>query len=136
MPLNYVDPKNKSLDYFSAVTALAKLYRQGVPTSSITPAMVGPTAPYWGDLLRPGGGYSLFCSGGTTNDPLQAAYDLFGCFSLNETTALFIMDYFDIPGPMNTGSNTFLTHSSRHCTPGDQTRMQTTTRCRRMSGTP
>jgi hypothetical protein len=107
MPLNYVDPKNKSLDYFSAVTALAKLYRQGIPTSSITPAMVGPTASYWGDLLKPGGGYSLFCSGGTTNDPLQAAYDLFGCFSLNETTALFIMDYFNIPGPMNTGSNTF-----------------------------
>jgi hypothetical protein len=107
MPLNYVDPKNKKLDYFSAVTALAKLYRQGIPTSSITSATVGPTAAYWSDLLRPGGGYDLFCSGGSTNDAAQAAYDLFSCFNLNETTALFVMDYFDEPAAMNTGSNTF-----------------------------
>ena len=107
MPLNFVDPKNKKLDYFSSVTALAKLYRQGIPTSSITSATVGPTAAYWSDLLRPGGGYDLFCSGGTTNDAAQAAYDLFSCFNLNETTALFIMDYFDEPAAMNTGSNTF-----------------------------
>jgi hypothetical protein len=38
---------------------------------------------------------------------LQAAYDLFSCFSVNETTALFVLDYFDTPGAMNTGSNTF-----------------------------
>jgi len=106
MPLNYVDPKSK-VDYFSAVTALAKLYRQGIPTSSITPAMVGPTASYWGNLLKPGGGYYELCSDAVTDDPLQAAYDLFSCFSTNETTALFILDYFDIPGAMNTGSNTF-----------------------------
>src|SRR5207245_11310038 len=36
-PLDLVDPKTK-IDYFTAVTALAQLYRQGVPTSSITPA--------------------------------------------------------------------------------------------------
>jgi hypothetical protein len=107
MPLNLVDPKNKNLDYFSAATALAKLYRQGVPTSSITPQMVGPTASYWSDLLQPGGGYYELCSDAVTNDPLQAVYDLFSCYNLNETTALFVLDYFDIPGPMNTGSNTF-----------------------------
>ncbi|MDP9340081.1 MAG: TonB-dependent receptor [Acidobacteriota bacterium] len=99
MPLNFVD-KTSKVDYFSAATALAKLYRQGIPTASITPALVGSTAPYWNNVLQPlqpGGAYSLFCSGGSTTDPLQAAYDLFGCFSLNETTALFVLDYFGIP---------------------------------------
>ena len=94
MPLDLVDQSSKA-DYFSAVTALAKLYRQGVPTSQITPAMVGPTAAYWQNMtqpLKPGGAYSLFCSGGSTTDPLQANYDLFSCFSQNETTALFVLD--------------------------------------------
>jgi len=94
MPLDLVDQSSKA-DYFAAATALAKLYRQGVPTSSITPAMVGPTAAYWTNMtqpLKPGGTYSLFCSGGSTTDPLKANYDLFSCFNLNETTALFVLD--------------------------------------------
>jgi len=98
MPLDIVDPKTK-IDYFSAVDALAKLYRQGVPTSSITPQMVGTTAAYWGDImpaLAPGGAYSQFCSGGGTSSALQAAYDLFSCYSKNETTALFIWDLFGL----------------------------------------
>jgi hypothetical protein len=106
MPLNFVDTKSK-VDYFSAATALAKVYRQGTPTSSVTPTMVGPTAAYWGNVLqplKPGDAYSLSCSGGTTTSPLLAAYDLFSCFSLNETTALFIWDYFGIPGA---GSNSY-----------------------------
>jgi hypothetical protein len=100
-PLDLVDPNTK-VDYFTAVQALAKLYRQGVPTSSITPAMVGSTAQYWYDMLQklpasnPGQSqppsYSLLCSGGGTTDALQAAYDLFSCFSLNETTALQGLD--------------------------------------------
>ncbi|HEY6269851.1 MAG TPA: TonB-dependent receptor [Candidatus Acidoferrum sp.] len=95
-PLNTVDPKTK-IDYFTAVTALAKLYRQGVPTSSITPAMVGPTAAYWYDIIQalppqqarmPAPSYSLFSSGGGTTDALKAMYDLFSFFTFNETTAL------------------------------------------------
>jgi Carboxypeptidase regulatory-like domain/TonB dependent receptor len=93
-PENLVDPKTK-VDYFTAATALAKLYRQGIPTSSITPQMVGPTAAYWGDILQPlqpGGAYSLIKSGGSTTSPLQAAYDLLSAFSGNETTAIQLLD--------------------------------------------
>jgi len=93
-PYDLVDTKT-GIDYYSAVTALAKLYRQGIPTSSITPGLVGKTASYWQDILQAlpaGGEYSLFCSGGGTASPLQAAYDLFSCFSTNETTALSVLD--------------------------------------------
>jgi hypothetical protein len=93
-PENIVDPKTK-IDYFTAVTALAKLYRKGVPTTSITPQMVGPTAPYWQDIiqpLKPGGAYSLVASGGSTSSALQAAYDLFSFFSGNESTAIQLLD--------------------------------------------
>jgi hypothetical protein len=85
-PLDLVDPKTKT-DYFAAVTALAKLYRKGVPTSQITSQMVGPTAQYWYDMIQSAPAYGLFCSGGSTADTLQAMYDLFSCFSFNETTA-------------------------------------------------
>ena len=93
-PLDFVDTKT-GVDYYSAIQALAQLYRQKVPTSSITPAMVGKTAGYWSNVIQPlpaGGQYSLFCSGGGTASALQAAYDLFSCFSTNETTALSILD--------------------------------------------
>jgi len=90
-PLDLVDPKIKT-DYYTAVTALAKLYRQGIPTSSITPQMVGPTAQYWYDMIQSAPSYALFCSGGSTADTLQAMYDLFSCFSFNETTALQGLD--------------------------------------------
>lgn len=105
-PLDLVDPKTK-VDYYTAVTALAKLYRQGIPTSSITPAMVGPTASYWYDMIAPlpasnpgqakPPSYSLFTQTTPTNpvgtpDALKAAYDLFSFFSFNETTALQAID--------------------------------------------
>jgi hypothetical protein len=104
-PLDAVDPKTK-IDYFTAVTALAKLYRQGIPTSSITPALVGPTAAYWYDMIaplpakqagQPAPSYSLFTQDSATNhagttDALQAMYDLFSFFSFNETTALQGLD--------------------------------------------
>ncbi len=93
-PENIVDPKT-GVDYFTAVTALAKLYRQGIPTSSITPQMVGPTAKYWTDIIQPlvaGGAYSQICSGGSTQSTLQAAYDLFRCFSFNESTGVQLLD--------------------------------------------
>ena len=93
-PLDIVDKKT-GIDYYKAIYALAVLYRQGVPTSQITPAMVGKTASYWNDIVQglpAGSQYSLMCSGGSTLSPLQAIYDLFSCNSTNETTALSILD--------------------------------------------
>lgn len=93
-PEDIVDPKTK-VDYFTAVTALAKLYRQGIPASSITPQMVGPTAQYWADILqplKPGGAYSPICGGAPTTSPLVAAYGSFNCLSGNETTTIQLLD--------------------------------------------
>jgi len=101
MPLDLVDPKTK-VDYFKAVTALAKIYSSSnAPLSqNVTAAMVGPTASYWTDMLQSataaGQQYRIRrCTGGVTTgtpDPVQAAYDLFCGFAQNETTALFILD--------------------------------------------
>jgi Carboxypeptidase regulatory-like domain len=93
-PLNFVDKKT-GITYYQAVQALALLYRQGIPTSQITPSLVGKTASYWSDIIQAlpnGGAYSLFCSGGNTTSALQAAYDLFSCYSTNETSALSVLD--------------------------------------------
>jgi hypothetical protein len=111
MPLDLVDTKTH-IDYFSAAQALAKLYEQPTPvaTSSVTPSLVGPTAAYWQDMIQPlqsGGAYSLFCSGGSTPSALQAAYDLFSCFSYNETTALAVLDQGGIPDANLSGVSYF-----------------------------
>lgn len=93
-PIDLVDPATKT-DYFTAVQALAKLYRQGTPVSSITPATVGPTAQYWQDILAASSdGYATpgFCGNGVAPNALQAAYNLFSCFANNETTALQYLD--------------------------------------------
>lgn len=102
-PLDLVDPKTK-IDYYTAVTALAKLYRQGVPASSITPAMVGPAAQYWYDIIQalpaknpgqaapPSFQTPSFCNSSPTTDQLVAAYNLFSCFANNETTAIQFLD--------------------------------------------
>ena len=112
MPLNLVD-KNSGIDYFSAATALAKTYTQlgDESTLSFTPAMIGPTAQYWADMIQPvnpGGGYRIRrCTPrdatgahtvSFTTDPLVAAYDLFCGFSGNETTALSVLDLGGIRG--------------------------------------
>ena len=98
MPMNLVD-KATGVSYFQAATALAKLYSGPNPpaTSAVTPAMVGPTAAYWPNIITPlkaGDQYTLFCSGGATTSALQAAYDLFSCFPGNETTALGVLDFY------------------------------------------
>jgi Carboxypeptidase regulatory-like domain len=103
MPLDLVDQKSH-IDYFAAASRFSQLSAAGTPTSSITPALVGPTAAYWQNMvapLKPGDQYNLSCEGnvnGTgpflfTTDPLQAAYDLYNCFTFNETTALSAIDY-------------------------------------------
>ncbi len=101
MPLNIVDPKSK-VSYFQAARRLSELGFQGTPTSAINAAVVGPTAAYWQNIvkpLNPGDAYSLACSGGFTTDVVQAMYDLFGCgggpvFGFgDETTPLANLDY-------------------------------------------
>jgi len=107
MPLDLVDPKTK-VDYFSAVTALAKIYSGSkAPLSqNVTAAMIGPTASYWTDMLQSataaGQQYRIKRCTGTdalgnqnvlgTSNAAVAAYDLFCGFAQNETTALFILD--------------------------------------------
>jgi hypothetical protein len=108
MPLDIVDKKS-GLDYFKATTALAKIYRTGLASDSFSASMVpANVAQYWADVLQPlegpnagnggkGGAYriSRCTSGGptSTKSAVVAAYDLFCGFSLNETTALFVLDY-------------------------------------------
>jgi hypothetical protein len=106
MPLDLVDKKS-GVNYLSAANRFSQLSAAGTPTRSITPSLVGPTAAFWQNLvapLQPGDQYNLSCQGNTnpginsgqqlfTADPLQAAYDLYNCFTFNETTALSAIDY-------------------------------------------
>ncbi len=123
MPLDLVDKKS-GLDYFKALTALAKVYRQqinsGNTTSSLTfnPSSV-PTnvQQYWTNMLQPlssGDQYQMSGCTGTdamgnpllvpTSNPVSAIYDLFCGFSLNETTGLFVLDYFGVSGTTQCGT--------------------------------
>ncbi|PYU73536.1 MAG: hypothetical protein DMG52_14580 [Acidobacteria bacterium] len=107
-PLDLKD-KASGLDYFTAVTALAKIYRQqlasgnSAPTASFDPSQVSPKVmQYWADVLQPlqpGDAYLLGSCGGTsTQIPVVAAFDLFCGNNLNETTGLLILDYFGLAG--------------------------------------
>lgn len=101
-PEDIRDPKT-GVDYFSAVTALAKLYRKGVPASQITPQLVGPTASYWADIiqpLKPGDTYNPAGCGPGTANVLQAMYEYFGCFPGNETTAVQLLDQGAVTGTL------------------------------------
>ena len=117
-PLNLFDPKS-GIGYFQAVTALAKVYRQGVTTNNFVPSSL-PTnvQQYWMDILQPlqaGGAYQLGVGLGatqagcrtpgqlinSTTNPIVAVYDLFCVGSLNETTPLSTWDLFGIPDANN-----------------------------------
>ena len=106
-PLDLVDPKTH-VDYYTAVQALAKLYRANVKSNNVTDAMIGPTASYWQDLMAntkflpgAGGAPSGFRASRcvtrdsmgnknvfATQDAAIAAFDLFCGFSQNETTGV------------------------------------------------
>jgi len=95
-PLDIVDPKS-GVDYFSAIDRLSTLARQGVPLSQITPASVGPTAAYWGNLFSPitqSNVPNTPCFAGTCT-PVQAIYSMEQIYLYNET---FIPYFTDIPG--------------------------------------
>jgi len=117
MPLDVVDKKS-GLDYFKALTALAKVYRSGVSTDNFNASMVpANVAQYWANMLQPlapGDSYATgACGSNPTTVPVVAIYDLFCGFSLNETTGLFVLDYFGVSGTSgnsyvpSTGTNSF-----------------------------
>jgi hypothetical protein len=114
MPLNFKD-KGSGLDYFTAVTAMAKLYRAGTIDETFSNSMLpANVVAFWTNMispLQPGGAYAIGANkknrigGGcydtndptpptSTTNPVLAAFDLFCSGSLNETTPLFNFDFF------------------------------------------
>jgi hypothetical protein len=113
-PVNLTDPSN-GVSYYQAVTALAKVYRQGVNTQAFNPASLPANIQaYWAYMmqpLQPGGAYQISsCTGGATmgtTNPVVAAYDLFCGGNLNETTPLSVWDTSGIPDINNPGVSYF-----------------------------
>jgi hypothetical protein len=113
MPLNFKD-KASGVNYFNAVTALAKLYRSGVVDETFSNSMLpANVVQFWTNMISPlqaGGAYAIGANkknaiGGcydssdptpptSTTNPVLAAFDLFCAGNLNETTPLFLLDYF------------------------------------------
>ena len=107
MPFNLYDPASKT-SYYAAATALARIYRSGVTTSTFDPTSLPPAIQeYWTNIiapLAPGGAYLLGTAGGcgsdsptSTTSPVVMAFDLFCATSTNETLGLEVLDYFGIP---------------------------------------
>jgi carboxypeptidase family protein len=108
-PLDLKDPKT-GIDYFTAVTALAKVYRTGVSTDNFNASMVpAKVAQYWADVISPlakGDSYATgSCGNVATTVAVVAAYDLFCGNNLNETTGLLVLDFFGLSG---TSGNSYL----------------------------
>jgi len=112
MPLDFVDKKT-GVDYFTAIDALAKIYRPGLASQNFNASMVpAKVAQYWADVVQaPVSGDQYMMSSCTginpstgqpniigTSSPVAAIYDLFCGYSLNETTGLFALDYFGVNG--------------------------------------
>jgi len=117
-PLNFKDKKS-GVDYFTAVQALAKLYRSGVTDETFSNSMLpANVVQYWQNVissLNPGGAYaigaatypgtttSIALTGGcvsstdltpptSTRNPVLAAFDGFCGGNFNETTPLQNLD--------------------------------------------
>lgn len=113
-PLDIYDAKS-GIDYFTAATALAQVYRPALaagnttPTSTFNPAQLPKKVQqFWTDTIQPlapGGAYSIgACTrpGQTsTTNPVVAAFDLFCSTSLNESLALYELDEYGIPDANN-----------------------------------
>ncbi len=120
MPLDPYD-KAAGMDYFTAATALAKLYRAGVTTNTFKPSMVSAgVQKYWSDITQPvapGGSYSIganspygsCASGGLngTTNPTVLAFDLLCANSLNESLSIEEMDVSGVPDASIGGQNYF-----------------------------
>ncbi len=114
-PLDIYDAKS-GIDYFTAATALANVYRpqlaagNGTPTATFNPAQLPKKVQqFWTDTIQPlapGGAYSIgsSCSAPgqtSTKNPVVAAFDLFCANSLNESLALYVLDEDGIPDANN-----------------------------------
>lgn len=82
MPKDLVDTRN-GMDYFTAMTTLAKIYRTGVPTDNVTTATL-PTldpkngaaaAQFWKDMIQPANNFS---GGAYLLSPAKGASTQFG----------------------------------------------------------
>jgi hypothetical protein len=108
MPLDLRDPKSGT-DYFSAAQALGKASLAGTPIQNFAGS---GSIPYWDNLFPaaagslgfgpPGNPSNLGCAPGddvnaTNYTPTQAMYDMYSCYTGNETTALFNADLFCTP---------------------------------------
>ena len=120
MPLNPYD-KKAGIDYFTAATALAKVYRQqlaagsGTPTNSFNPNSVPANVQqFWADITQPlaaGGAYQIganspygSCAGGglnSTTNPTVLAFDLLCANALNESLSIYEMDTGGVPDANN-----------------------------------
>jgi len=62
MPLDFGGTRSRGSTISRPAQALAKVYLTGIPTENVTAAMIGPTAAYWQDMIRPlqsGGAYRI-----------------------------------------------------------------------------
>lgn len=103
-PVDLVDPKSH-MDYFTAATLLAKAANAGVPIQQIKnipfwqnffPSAAGAAATQLGFGFGPGNGCAPGDGSVTGNvTATQAVYDMYSCFTGNETSALYGID---VPG--------------------------------------
>jgi hypothetical protein len=116
MPLDIVD-KKAGIDYFTAETALAKVFRPQLnagstsATLSFNPNQLPANVQqFWKDQIQalvPGGAYTLQGCTGTngqgqanvmpTSNPVVFAFDLFCGTHFNDSLALYQLDYNGVP---------------------------------------
>jgi len=104
-PLDLVDPQSKT-DYYAAASMLSKAKIAGTNINSLA------KIPYWENLFPgaagqlgfgpPGNPSNLGCAPGdnpnaTNYTATQAMYDMYSCFTYNETSALFYADLYCLP---------------------------------------
>jgi hypothetical protein len=120
MPLDPYD-KIAGMDYFTAATALAKLYRNGMTTNQFNPNMVPANVQqYWTDITQPAGPGGAYAIGAlspygscatngmnSTTNPTVLAFDLLCANSLNESTAIYEMDIYGVPNANLIGPATY-----------------------------
>jgi hypothetical protein len=118
MPLDPYD-KAAGMDYFTAATALAKIYRNGVTTNNLNLSMVPANVQkYWTDITQPvaaGGAYAIgsaspygSCATGSltsTPNPTVLAFDLLCANSLNESLSIYEMDTGGVPDATLSGTS-------------------------------
>ena len=130
MPLNPFD-KKAGIDYFTAATALAKLYRNGMTTNQFNSSMVPASVrQYWQDITQPagpGGAYAIgqlspygtCASNGlnSTTDPTVLAFDLLCANSLNESLSIYEMDTGGVPNANNPNAASYFYNIGNYAGP-------------------